>query len=82
MQAQAVRLYIPTYERVLSRQLLLPCRRRRADSAQVLRPERGGAWGPRRGPWRGERVGRTGKSTGGYRRCVCVYCTVLHLFVF
>ena len=44
MQAQAVRLYIPTYERVLSRQLLLPCRRRRADSAQVLQqvPEAGG----------------------------------------
>ena len=43
MQAQAVRLGIPTDERVLSRQLLLPCRRRRADSAQVLQqvPEAG-----------------------------------------
>ena len=43
VQAQAVRLYIPTDERVLSRQLLLPCRRRRADSAQVLQqvPEAG-----------------------------------------
>ena len=43
VQAQAVRLGIPTDERVRSRQLLLPCRRRRADSAQVLQqvPEAG-----------------------------------------
>ena len=47
MQAQAVRLYIPTDERVLSRQLLLPCRRRRADSAQVLQQVKvkGKEWG-------------------------------------
>ena len=45
MQAQAERLRILADERVLSRQLLLlaPCRRRRADSAQVLQqvPEAG-----------------------------------------
>ena len=47
VQAQAVRLYIPTDERVLSRQLLLPCRRRRADSAQVLQQVKvkGKEWG-------------------------------------
>jgi hypothetical protein len=76
VQAQAVRLYIPTYERVLSRQLLLPCRRRRADSAQVLRPESGvepGAPGGAPGAGRGlEGPEKAQEVTGG----VCV-CTVL-----
>ena len=43
VQAQAVRLCIPTDERVRSRQLQLPCRWCRTDSAQVLQqvPEAG-----------------------------------------